>query len=148
MRSDPRRPAKLKEDASEERHSEQKQHSFASSSQPIQFKGSVVSSKLGIDKIYLTRAKKSKENQPTPKALRKKPTGEEHISSENTNLGVRTDQYLCKITRDLLVRQLPDAFKKIDLQLGKRGEKSRQLVFARFLDLESLILNAYAENEE
>jgi hypothetical protein len=44
-----------------------------------------------------------------------------------------------------LVKDLPEAFKRIEDSLGRRGEKSRQLIFSRFVELENLILSAYSE---
>lgn len=95
--------------------------------------------KFGIDKLYQTRSKvlKHDENEaPESKTVGKTSSGDEGR------------KYVCKITRDLLVTKLPEAFKQINIQLGRRSEKSRKHVFAKFVELEQMILNAYGDDQE
>ena len=107
----------------------------------------ILNKKVGLDKLYLTRSKnaKSKENE-CPLAREVSPETQPESSSEPNERNNQTP--LCKLTRDLLVTHLPQAFKKIDSDLGKRGEKSRNAVFAKFLDLESLITQTYQNCED
>lgn len=142
--------AKMKLDLSAQQRSAEKskdteiQQEYLHEPHQLDLRKLITNGKFGVDKIYLTRSKssKNKENKP-PTSREVKPDWKSDIHTNPE--GPVPKKYLCKVTRDLLVKDLPEAFKKIEDSLGRRGEKSRQLVFSRFVELENLISNAYSE---